>query len=301
MANAYTSWIIDAPVERVWALVRDFNALPDWNPGISESVIEQGLASDTVGAIRSLKLADGAPGRERLLALDDRHYNVTYNFELAPLPLDNYIGRIDLKPLSDGGTLAIWHSTYDERPENSAPFKDVLERDVFAAGFRSLAETLANESDGGQDAGLRQPLPGKVYVTGRVSAPLADVWPVLRASAGLGPWYAAPQAPSAIAPRSGQVGEQRKLALHGHLATETLTGLSDHHRHLHYSVRHDQAAWQDYDATVELLPVTMDGTTLVVWTLDWPNADASPDVDQHHSALKRALQTLSDEVAGGRR
>lgn len=301
MANAYTSWVIDAPVEQVWALVRDFNALPEWNPGITESVIEEDLPADTVGAVRSLRLADGSPGRERLVALDDRLYSVTYNFELAPMPLDNYIGRISLKPMSDGGTLAIWHSTYDERPENLTTFKEILEKDVFATGFRSLAEKLANQPGGdvSQYGASKQAMPECVYVTGRVAAPPAAVWPVVRAIAGVGPWHSTSQASTLIAERSGRVGERREFALGGVLVTEVLTGLSDHQHHLNYSVRHANAVSEDYDAKVELHPVTMDGTTLVVWTLDRANAGSNPDMALHQAALTRALQAVRDKVVGG--
>ncbi|MCY1254205.1 Polyketide cyclase / dehydrase and lipid transport [compost metagenome] len=297
MASAYTSWIIEAPVEQVWALVRDFNGLPNWNPGIVESVIEDTVASDVVGAVRSLKLANGASGRERLLALDDRRYQVMYNFELAPLPLDNYVGRIDLKPLSDGTrTLAIWHSTYDERPDNEVPFKGVLENDVFAGGFRSMAAKLAELPSTGEADHWRQPLPGKVYVTEIVNAPLADVWPVLRAFVGVGPWYADSQGTTQLEARSGQVAGQRKLALEGDLVTETLTGLSDHDHRLHYSVHHDIDARLNHDATVELHPVTMDCTTLVTWTLDWSHADVAPDSSAHQAALKKAFEALKARV-----
>ncbi|HVL73621.1 MAG TPA: SRPBCC family protein, partial [Beijerinckiaceae bacterium] len=46
MAKAYASAIVDAPVETVWALVRDFNGLPTWHPAIARSEIEDGLDSD---------------------------------------------------------------------------------------------------------------------------------------------------------------------------------------------------------------------------------------------------------------
>ena len=52
MARAYASIILNAPVEAVWPLVRDFNALPKWAPAIARSKIEGGLASDVVGCVR---------------------------------------------------------------------------------------------------------------------------------------------------------------------------------------------------------------------------------------------------------
>jgi len=37
MAKVYRSAVIRAPVETVWAVVRDFNALPRWHPAIATS------------------------------------------------------------------------------------------------------------------------------------------------------------------------------------------------------------------------------------------------------------------------
>lgn len=42
MARAHASAVIDAPVEAVWAVVRNFNSLPDWHPAIERGEIEGG-------------------------------------------------------------------------------------------------------------------------------------------------------------------------------------------------------------------------------------------------------------------
>ena len=38
MTRANASSVINAPIEQVWAHIRDFNALDDWHPGIRSSV-----------------------------------------------------------------------------------------------------------------------------------------------------------------------------------------------------------------------------------------------------------------------
>ena len=40
MAKAYASALIDAPAETVWAILRDFNGLPNWHSAIVRSEIE---------------------------------------------------------------------------------------------------------------------------------------------------------------------------------------------------------------------------------------------------------------------
>ena len=37
MIKVYTSSVIDAPADAVWAQVRDFNGLPRWTPFVAES------------------------------------------------------------------------------------------------------------------------------------------------------------------------------------------------------------------------------------------------------------------------
>ncbi len=61
MTKIFVSAVIDAPIEKVWAQVRDFNNMPDWHPKFSRSHIEGGLPSDQVGCIRNFDIA----GRRR--------------------------------------------------------------------------------------------------------------------------------------------------------------------------------------------------------------------------------------------
>ena len=46
------STVIDAPIERVWAVLRDFNSHDQWHAVVDRSRIEGGLASDQVGCGR---------------------------------------------------------------------------------------------------------------------------------------------------------------------------------------------------------------------------------------------------------
>jgi hypothetical protein len=71
MIRVYSSSVIDAPADRVWEVVRDFNGLPDWHPLIADSRIEGGLAADRVGCIRNFRTRDGGLIREQLLTLSD--------------------------------------------------------------------------------------------------------------------------------------------------------------------------------------------------------------------------------------
>jgi uncharacterized protein YndB with AHSA1/START domain len=63
------STVIDAPIERVWAVLRDFNSHDEWHDAVDTSRIEGGERGDQVGCVRSFTLRDGNRIREQLLTL----------------------------------------------------------------------------------------------------------------------------------------------------------------------------------------------------------------------------------------
>jgi uncharacterized membrane protein len=46
MAKIFRSSVINAPIDEVWARIRDFNALPDWHPAFTDSHIENDAPGD---------------------------------------------------------------------------------------------------------------------------------------------------------------------------------------------------------------------------------------------------------------
>ena len=55
------SAVIDAPIERVWEVLRDFNSHTAWHPAVGESSIENGEPSDQVGCVRNFTLQGWQP------------------------------------------------------------------------------------------------------------------------------------------------------------------------------------------------------------------------------------------------
>ena len=88
------STIIDAPIERVWAVLRDFNSHDHWHNVVDSSRIEGEERSDQVGCIRSFTLKDGNRIREQLLKLDDHQHKSTYCIVDATVPLNRYVATI---------------------------------------------------------------------------------------------------------------------------------------------------------------------------------------------------------------
>ena len=139
MVRVYTSSVIDAPADAVWARVRDFNALPQWHPGIADSRIENSEASDRIGCIRAFHTRDGGLIRERLLALSDYDYSCTYSILESPMGVDNYIATLKLTPITDGArTFAEWSAEFDCAEGRERELSELIGRGVFQTGFDAL-------------------------------------------------------------------------------------------------------------------------------------------------------------------
>lgn len=142
------STIIDAPIERVWAVLRDFNSHDQWHAVVDHSRIERGEKSDQVGCIRDFTLKDGHHIREQLLTLDDRQHRSTYCIVEATVPLQRYVATVTLKPVTDGNrTFWHWESTFATPPGQERELRDMVAKGVYEAGFENLRRHLAAGGD----------------------------------------------------------------------------------------------------------------------------------------------------------
>ncbi len=146
MVAVVRSTIINAPIEEVWAFLRDFNAHDRWHPAVAESRIEDGKAPDQVGCVRRFRLVDGAELREQLLALDDRAKSFTYCILDSPIPLVGYVATVTLKPVTDGSrTYWHWRSAFDPPPERAAELARMVGEDIYMSGFAAARRFLEGD------------------------------------------------------------------------------------------------------------------------------------------------------------
>src|SRR5262245_13785330 len=143
MIKVVRSAVIDAPIERVWAILRDFNSHAAWHPIVAESEIERGEPSDQVGCVRNFRLRDGHHVREQLLALSDRDHVSSYCILEASIPLRRYVATVQLKRVTDGDrTFWHWQSTFDAPRGREPEFIELVGRGVYEAGFDGLRAHL---------------------------------------------------------------------------------------------------------------------------------------------------------------
>jgi uncharacterized protein YndB with AHSA1/START domain len=143
MVKVYTSSVINAPADRVWSALRDFNALPKWHPAIAESRIEGNEPADKVGCVRDFTLKDGGRIRERLLALSDFDYSCTYSILESPMGVSNYVATLKLTPITDGNrSFAEWTAEFDCEPGREAQLAQTIGQGVFQGGFDALKRSF---------------------------------------------------------------------------------------------------------------------------------------------------------------
>jgi hypothetical protein len=124
----------------VWRVVRDFNGLPTWHPGIDSSEMESGSAGEP-GAIRKLTLGGGGGiVREVLLRLDDLDHSYIYQILESPFPVRSYISTIRIAPVTaTGESFVEWWADYDAEGADEAELNATFSQNVYATGIAGLA------------------------------------------------------------------------------------------------------------------------------------------------------------------
>jgi NADPH:quinone reductase len=133
------STVVDAPIDAVWHVLRDFNGHDRWHPIVAESAIEDGRAADEIGCVRRFRLAEGGWLREQLLKLSDRDHTFTYCILEAPIPLYDYVATVRLKTITDANhTFWEWTSSFETPPGEEASLAALVGEQVYEAGFDAV-------------------------------------------------------------------------------------------------------------------------------------------------------------------
>ncbi len=162
MVAIMRSAVINAPIDAVWRVLRDFNSHHLWHPQVASSEIEESLPSDQPGCVRRFRLRDGAELREQLIALSDRDFSFTYCILDSPIPLLDYVATVRLRPVTDGGrTFWEWRSTFRTPPDREDELAGMVARDIYEAGFEALGAFLGRGGGARLQAaaGTAQPAP----------------------------------------------------------------------------------------------------------------------------------------------
>ncbi len=146
--HVFRSMVIEAPLKQVWKILRSFDGVALWNPGVVSAKMETGHAT-AVGSIRHLDIADGSNFRETLLAHSDTEHFYTYDILESPLPVINYISTHRFLPITHTQqTLGIWESRFDCAPENEAEMDRVVGDGIYIDAMTGLNTYLKENHHG---------------------------------------------------------------------------------------------------------------------------------------------------------
>lgn len=122
--SCYNSTVVSAPVDKVWAKLRDFHDL-SWGKGVIDSCEAVGKIPGTqIGAKRILNKAF----HETLRGLDDSRRVLRYSIDDGPDAVSkdkvtNYIGEVSVFPITDtNDTFVLWTSSWEDSAGGVAAF-----------------------------------------------------------------------------------------------------------------------------------------------------------------------------------
>ena len=151
------SAVIEAPIERVWALLRDFNSHHQWHPAVVNSHMENDLDGDVVGGVRRFSLADSAEIREQLLYHNDAVHTFSYSILDSPLPLFEYVATLSLRPITDANhTFLDWRSQFKTSKERAAELENFVGKQIYEGGIAGLRKLLFTKTTQFSQLGKKQ-------------------------------------------------------------------------------------------------------------------------------------------------
>ena len=137
MAEVVVNGTVSAPLEKVWAIVRDFGDL-SW-----ARIHDTKLEGEGVGAVRTFTSTGGdLVVQERLEHLDEAAHHLSYSLiDAGVIPWTSYLAHIRLSSV-DGHTHVEWWGTFEPRNVTEEQASGIV-RSIYENGIRSLQRATA--------------------------------------------------------------------------------------------------------------------------------------------------------------
>jgi mxaD protein len=142
---------INAPADKVWNAVKDFDALNTWHPAVDKDEIVVGK-NNRVGAERLLTLKGGGTIRERLLRFNPGNRSFAYEIVEGVIPVSDYRSRLVVKSADDNKSTVVWSGRFKRKNTGANPADN--END------KTAVDTISGVYQGGLD-NLKKMLEGK--------------------------------------------------------------------------------------------------------------------------------------------
>jgi len=134
-----SSAVIDAPLEKLWNLVSDFNNVSQWHPDVTESCLESGSGREA-GAVRTVHLRNGMSIREQLVAISPEDHFYKYAVIESPLPMRDHESIVRFTPINMSQTRVIWTACFLVLQGDAKAFGDAVKAGVLDAGIDGLRQ-----------------------------------------------------------------------------------------------------------------------------------------------------------------
>ncbi|QXW00556.1 MULTISPECIES: SRPBCC family protein [Rhodococcus] len=129
------------PVEpdQIWSVIKGFDELASWHPRVPPSEMEESADPTTPGAVRRFIVDGNVVAREELIEHDNSGRTYSYEVLDQPLPVKNYIARIEVVPTPDGSEVR-WTATYDGGDEIIPVVENAFGDNVYLVGLDALRD-----------------------------------------------------------------------------------------------------------------------------------------------------------------
>jgi len=136
---------INAPVDKVWDMVKEFGAIADWHPDVKES---SGDGKHASGGIRTLTLHNGGQLVEELDFYSDKDHEYSYRLKkenVEAFPTSSYSMEIQVKPgKAEGTSVVTLKSRFYRGDTGNTPPENLSD----AAAVKAVTAFLKNGLDG---------------------------------------------------------------------------------------------------------------------------------------------------------
>ena len=139
-----SSGLIDAPLDKLWKLLSDFNNIAQWHPDVTESHLESGSGREA-GSVRSIRLRNGVSIRERLLAISPEDHFYRYSVIESPLPIKDHDSTVQVAALDISQSQITWTAKFQVIEGDAKALADAVRTGVLDLGIEGLRRAVAGK------------------------------------------------------------------------------------------------------------------------------------------------------------
>ncbi len=127
---------LPASASKVWNLLGDFNSISSWHPVIKSSSLDEN------GRVRRVKIEDDAENVEKLIEYDKKSRYYTYTILDGPLPVSDYIAKLEVEKITDNSTAVKWSCEFMADGVPDAEVEKNVQK-FFQAGLDNLKKIFS--------------------------------------------------------------------------------------------------------------------------------------------------------------